>query len=327
MQFKSIISRVEVLPAERIIWNLTLFLVIINLIQIFWRDINIDWSSYGGVAAIAAGCFVLGQFYRVSGRSPRIGLALICTGLFTLFSSMMVVFNYLLMPVVTSPIDVSLVWLDSLFGFHWPSAMVWAANNPIINTVLRIVYMTTMPQIIMIIILLGLTGRAKELHVIMVSMTITSVIAIVFWGYFPTHGAKSLFTLPDGIEALANPIVTLEYGQDLLRMAAEGPGFITPSEIKGLIAFPSYHIVLACTAVYAMRNVKWVFPVFVVINLLMLPATPLHGGHHMVDIFGGIALFVFGTHLAEKMVRKMYRENGSAERLESDLRPAGQATA
>jgi len=318
------LSRIEISQPERIILTVTIFLVVCNLIQVLLFGVDIDWGSYGGVAAISVGCFVLGQLYRVSGRSPRIGLTLICTGLFTLFSSMVVVFNYLLMPTVMPPIDQSLAWMDSLLGFHWPDAIAWAAANPLLNTILRIVYGTTLPQIVTLIIVLGMLGRAKELHVVMLSMTITSVIAIVFWGYFPTHGAKSMFALSPEIEAMANPIVTIEYGRELLRMAAEGPGLITPSEIKGLIAFPSYHIVLACTAVYAVRNIKWLFPVFVVLNLLMVPATPLHGGHHLVDVFGGMALFALGTYLAEKVVGKIYADEELSPILDSDLKPMGE---
>ena len=315
----------EIFPAEKLVLNISLVLVVLNLGQVILRDVNFDWNAYLSVAAIAFGCFSLGQFYRISGRSPRIGLALVCTGLFTLFSSMVVVFNYLLMPVASQPIDATLVWLDSLMGYHWPSVIAWGAEHPTINTILKYAYMTTMPQVGAMIIILGMSGRARQLHAVVVSMTITSVIAIVFWGYFPSHGAKSLFELAPEIEALANPFVTTGYGKELLRMAAEGPGLITPSEIKGLIAFPSYHIVLACTALYAVRNVKWVFPVYLVLNILILPATSFHGGHHMVDAFAGIALFVVGTILAEKTVGKMYKESGQPEQLEPDMKPADAA--
>ena len=325
MQISTVTSKIRIYPAEQMIWNVTCVLLALNVFQVLLRDINFDWAAYGGVAAIALGCFVLGQVYRVSGRSPRIGLALVCTGLFTQFSTMVVVFNYLLMPVAITPIDQSLAWVDSLFGYHWPSVIAWGAENPLVNTILKYAYMSTMPQVGAMIIILGLSGRAKELHVVMISMTITSVIAIVFWGYFPSHGALSIHVLSPELEALANPFTTTQYGGELIRMAAQGPGHITPSQIKGLIAFPSYHIVLACTALYAVRTISWVFPIFLVLNLLILPATFFHGGHHMIDAFAGMALFVGGTILAEKIVGRMYRENGDAAQLEADLRPVGDA--
>ena len=70
-----------------------------------------------------------------------------------------------------------------------------------------------------------------------------------------------------------------------------------------------------------MRNVKWVFPVYLVLNLLILPATSFHGGHHLVDVFGGIALFAIGTVIAEKTVGRMYRESGGPGQLAADPQP------
>lgn len=311
--------RIEVLAPERMILQVTAAVIALNLLQIFWRGVAIDWPAYLALSIIGIMCFAGGQVYRVTGRSPRIGLALICTGLFPVFSWSIVMFNYLMMPTVNPPIDKTMIWLDSLVGYHWPDIIAWAAANPMLNDIFRYAYMSTIPQIGLLIIVLGLSGRARQLHVMMVSITITSVLAVVFWGYFPSHGAKSLFTLPAEIELMANPIVTTEYGRDLLRMAAEGPGLISPASVKGLIAFPSYHAVLAFTAVYSMRGVRGLFPIYVVLNLLIIPATPLHGGHHLIDVFAGLALFALGTVLAEKTVARMYRQDNLADRLESDI--------
>ncbi|MEL7274274.1 MAG: phosphatase PAP2 family protein [Pseudomonadota bacterium] len=293
-------------PAERVILQITGMVVFLNLVQILWRGVAVDWWGYGTLTLVSLACFAGGQYYRISGRSARIGLALVCTGLFPVFSWSIVMFNYLMMPTVHGNIDQWLVWVDSLVGYHWPDVIHWAAENPGLNTMFRIAYMTTIPQIGLLIIVLGLTGRARQLHTMMVSITITSVLAVVFWGYFPTHGAKSLFTLPSAVEMAANPIVTTQYGRDLLHMAANGPGLLSPDSVKGLIAFPSYHAVLAFTAIYAMRGVRFLFPVYLVLNLLIIPATPLHGGHHLVDILGGLILFLIGTFMAERLVARYY---------------------
>lgn len=312
------VLRMQIMPAEMMILQVTAAVIALNLLQIVLRGIEIDWPAYFTLALVSVACFAGGQFYRLSGRSQRIGLALVCTGLFPVFSWSIVKFNYLMMPTAVAPIDETMIWLDSLVGYHWPAWIEWAANNPLANDVFRFAYMTTIPQIGLLIIVLGLGGRSRQLHVMMVSITITSVLAVVFWGYFPSHGAKSLHTLPADIEALAAPVVTTEYGRDLVRMATEGPGLISPNNVKGLIAFPSYHAVLAFTAVYSMRGVRGLFWAYLVLNLLILPATPLHGGHHLIDIPAGFVLFVLGTVLAERLVARMYRESGEPDYLEKD---------
>jgi len=314
-------SNLEVWPAERFVGVLALFLVTFSLFQIALRGIAVDWGGYAFIGFAGISTFAAGQYYRLSNRSARIGASLTCTGLFAVFSSVTVVFNYLMMPTARPPIDQTLVWLDSLVGYHWPDVIAWMAQNPTASMVIKIAYMTTIPQIACLIIVLGMTGRIRQLHVMMVSIAITSIIAVCFWGLFPSHGAKSLFTLPQSLEVLADPVVTTQYGRDLVRMAQEGPGLIAPDEVKGLIAFPSYHAVLAFTAVYSMRGVRFFFPRYVVLNLLILPGAPMHGGHHLIDIPAGLVLFIFGTIVAERLVAAMYRDTGAGSHLPVDMTP------
>lgn len=312
-------ARFDIQPPERMILQITAFLMAINFLQIAWRGVAIDWLAYGGLWFVFTACFLGGEFYRVSGRSPRIGLALVCTGLFPAFSTSIVMFNYLLMPITMPMIDGLLIKIDGLFGYHWPDLIAWGAANPIANEVLRYAYMSTVPQLALLVVVLGLSGRAHQLHVMLVSITISSVMAIVFWGIFPSHGTAPYFALSPDIETLARPLVGTAYGLDLLRTALMGPDLISPDTVKGLIAFPSYHAVLAFTAVYAMRGVKGLFWVYLVLNALILPATPLHGGHHLIDIPAGFVVFVIGTMMAERLVSRMYREGNLVRQLDSDM--------
>ena len=228
-------------------------------------------------------------------------------------------FNYLLMPTTLAPLDPALIELDAMFGYDWSAFVAWAGDHMMITEFLRVIYMSTIPQIALLIIILGLSGKSFQLHVMMVSITITSVIAVVFWGYFPSHGASSIHVLAQDLEALVMPPVGTAYGRELIRLAADGPGFISPSNVKGVIGFPSFHAVLAFTAAYGMRGVRGLFPLFVIINIIMIPATMLHGGHHMVDVAAGFLLFVFGTIAAERLVRGMYQSSGDSTILDRDM--------
>lgn len=306
--------RLELREPERFVVFLTLCIIAMNLVQLIARDVAFDWVAYGQLAVVSLTCIAGGHFYRASGRSERIGASLICIGVFSFFSQHAVVFNYLLMPIATSSIDMPLMAMDAAIGFHWPDLVAWMARNPLITDIVRFAYLSTVPQLAALVIILGFAGRFKQLHVFLVSVVITSIISVVFWGYFPTHGAKAYHDVAQDIEMLANPVVTTQYGRELLHMAANGPGLISPSQIKGLIAFPSYHVVLACTAVYAVRGVKWVFPVYLAVNILIIPGAPMHGGHHLMDIPAGIVIFLLGTWLAERTVGAMYRREGLPER-------------
>jgi membrane-associated phospholipid phosphatase len=65
---------------------------------------------------------------------------------------------------------------------------------------------------------------------------------------------------------------------------------ISLTHVNGLITFPSFHAALATILIYASRGVKMLFPLYLVLNLLMLAATPTVGGHYFIDIIAGAGI-------------------------------------
>ena len=302
-------GRSWLMPAEKTMFNVAIAAGIIDVALIIFHGSLVDWSGYLAIILLVGGLLATGFFYRLSGRSDRIGAATICAALFIFYSLCMSMFNYQLLPLWREPIDLQLNAIDRMLGYHWPSIIKWASQHLIFNEIVRFAYMSTIPQFAVMVVILGLSGLVKELHILILSVTITATFTICFWGIFPTFGTTILFDLPPAIEKLASPLAGTAYGAQLLAMAKQGPGLISPEQIKGLIAFPSYHIVLAFTAVYAARRIKWVFFVYLVLNALILPGIFMHGGHHLVDLPAGIVVAAAGLFIASKAVNKHYKEN------------------
>ncbi|MEM9332068.1 MAG: phosphatase PAP2 family protein [Pseudomonadota bacterium] len=299
-------EKLRLQPAELMMLTVGIAAGMVDVALILYKGSEVDFLGYAGLLALVLLVIPLGMFYRLKGRSERIASALICTGAFIFFSACLSLFNYLLLPIVRPLIDVPIAQIDAMFGFYWPDIMALAAENPIPTYILKIAYMTTIPQFAMLVVILGLSGRMRDLHIMITSVTITATLTICFWGLFPTLGAKSMYILSPEMWAAINPIVDEEYAKDLLHIGESGPGLISPKEIRGLIAFPSYHAVLAFTAIYAARNVPVIAQLFLVLNLLILPGIFVHGGHHLMDLPAGFAMFAFGTWLAARAVHKDY---------------------
>jgi membrane-associated phospholipid phosphatase len=97
-----------------------------------------------------------------------------------------------------------------------------------------------------------------------------------------------------GQEALAArilpdlPTTTNSWLNDLMQIRSGlGRHIVKPS---GIIAFPSFHCasaVLNAWAVWKVRAARWPF---LAVNLLMIAATPLIGGHYVADLIGGTAV-------------------------------------
>lgn len=296
---------------ERLALTIIFATMAIDLLLIGLKGASIGWIEYLKVMLLCTTLIAGGLVYRKLGRSERIASTLICSALLVLFSLVMALYNYLLLPLTRPPIDQFITSIDAFFGFYWPDVMAWAAQHPVITLILKLSYMSTMAQLSILIALLGLTGRQKQMDVLILTVIISATIAICFWGVFPSLGAKSLYQLSPEIWAAIAPIVDKEYAEELKYITVHGPGVIVPYEMRGLIAFPSYHASLAFVALFASFAVKKVFPIFLVLNILILPATFIHGGHHFLDPFAGFILFFASWCVAKKAIYK----NADAENL------------
>lgn len=58
--------------------------------------------------------------------------------------------------------------------------------------------------------------------------------------------------------------------------------------MQGVVTFPSFHAAAAILIAYAARGIRLLFPVLLVLNAVMIIATPPIGGHYFIDIWGGI---------------------------------------
>lgn len=304
----------ELEAPEALVRRLTLALFALCAIMLLARGAALDTGRYalaiGGAVLICAG----GIAYRVSGRDLRIGATLICAGLFILFTLALSLFNYLLMPHWAPTIDLALARIDeTIFGYRWDRFVASSMQYPLLHEAMRYAYMSTLPQIAILIALLGLTGRTQRMYALMVSIAIAGTATVTFWGLFPSLGPSVIFDLPSDLPEALAPIVGPDYGQAILDLYRTGARYLSPGEIRGLIAFPSFHIVLALAAVWYARSVPWAFPVYVAVNLLVVPGVLVHGGHHVVDIPAGLATFAAAAYLTGRYLDRHAASTATAD--------------
>ncbi len=278
-------------------------LVAINAGLLLFRGGAVDAQAYITLFVVAVAMAAIGQFYRVSGRSLAAGDAFTYTALMILFSNSALVFNYLLLPLSGASIDPFLMQLDAWFGYTWPAAVAFAGDHPWINEITRYAYLSTMPQVTLLIVLLGLMGRKIWLQRLLLMIVTTTIVLICFWAIFPSHGPSAFYALSPEVVEVARPIVGSQYGERLLQMMIAGPKVVTPSDVEGLIAFPSYHTTLAFICAFCAFAIRWLIAPMLLLNMAILPGTLFHGGHHLVDIFAGFALFLFGMWAANRLIR------------------------
>lgn len=278
--------------AERFVLGVVATLFLMDAALIAVKGIRVDYFGYFICSLAGAGVFLLGQFYRKSGRDLRIAAALISGGLFILFTLVASVFNYMFLPVAFPTIDHVLFRVDAAFGYSWAGIVLWAATHPWVGTILFMVYATSLPQLLVVVITLGFTGKERMLHHFLVTGVLGACASIVFWIFFPTFGPSAYVQVPQWVSQTIPLAVGNTYGQELVRLTTEGVVYLSPKDVLGLIGFPSFHIFMAAMSVWFVPRHWVVMAVILPINLLMPLAVLVQGGHHLSDVFGGLVAFV-----------------------------------
>lgn len=293
---------VRFLPAER---QLLLFIAAIGLLAVglalvLQRQVN--WPPFVGGYLATLGIAAIGGYVRQTKSAPRLGLALVGAAIFTGFTAVSSVFIFTLFPLANPLIDPSLIRIDQALGYHWPGFIAWLADYPVVARALGYIYHSSLIQILLTIVLLSALSRTLDLHRFLAVGIITLIIAVAVWWIAPSVGPSAFQEIPEAHRLATGLYYSPAYGDFLRNLAEVGPPVISPEIITGVVAFPSYHMVMALLVVWATRG-TWALLPAAAINSAMVPATLSHGGHHLVDLIGGCLVFALGVWIGNRLIR------------------------
>ncbi|GLS33689.1 PAP2 superfamily protein [Mesorhizobium albiziae] len=288
-------------PAERTIMLATAALAVACFVLAYLKDVGIEPWTFTATGIFAVVAIALGQFYRIVRDGERIALTAIAIGLFAPWTFVGWTYNILLLPRYAAPIDPILVQADALFGYSWPAICAWIAQYPQISELLRQVYNLTLVQLLFTFMFLGFALDRPRLHAAAMAMVLASLMTIFCWGMFPSNGASAYWTLDPAIDRIVRPVVDSSYGAELNRQLVEGVRSVSDVKATGLIGFPSFHTVMALMTLVAAWPYRIARLVLIVVNAALFPAILIHGGHNLMDVFGGVAVTLISWFLAVRI--------------------------
>ena len=250
----------------------------------------VDWMSFFPAFGSSLALVAMGIFIRAKRDMPRMALGAIGFGVFMSFTGSIAIFIFTLFPLVHPLIDPQLMALDAGFGFSWLGFVELVANLPLTGTALRYVYLSILPQVVAVIILLSFLNRPVALHRFLTVGIVCMIVTVSFWWLLPSVGPAAYGMVSTAAQDSIALMANAAYGADMRRFALQGVEVITLGEIAGVIAFPSFHIVMTCMVLWFTRK-TWAFGPLLAVDIAMPVATIVHGGHHLVDLFGGVAVF------------------------------------
>ena len=207
--------------------------------------------------------------------------------------------------------DGALAYADSLLGFDWDAVSRWLAAYPVVSSLLRQTYLTSMAQG-GAVLLLGSVMRPGErngefLWTVAAGVALTAAI----FAFVPAAGKIGYWTT--------------DFLDRLLEIRG-GTSGLSYTRTASLVSFPSFHTVAAVLVTYAARRHWWSLIPMALLNAVMLASISPVGGHYLIDIVGGAAVACaaisvgrFVSGLAERQVAAARRPRGAA----LSVRPSG----
>ncbi|MCC2099211.1 MAG: phosphatase PAP2 family protein [Hyphomicrobiales bacterium] len=302
----------RLLPAEKVIAAIVLGLAAIDAVCLMLRPIEVDFLGYGSAILIGGVLLAIGQYYRLRRNEEKIALATTGAALFTLFTIVGSISNYMLLPVPAPRIDATLAAIDSALGVHWPSFVNAVLERPWLTQLLAFVYVSSLPQLILVVLVLGFSNHHGLLHKFLLTGLLGALVVMGLWWLFPSSGASLVYGDNQLLQRGASLIVNHKYIVELNRIIQEGVTSISPKSALGLIGFPSFHTVMACMSIFYMLRFRALFILLAGTNMLMVPAIVVHGNHHVTDVLAGIVSFALAACLAHLVVERAQRRAGRA---------------
>jgi hypothetical protein len=160
---------------------------------------------------------------------------------------------------------------DRVIGFEWHAYRDLLAQSRLLEIAFIYAYSSVYLQIVILALLHCMTPKSDGNAEFIWCLGIGLIAVIAISAFMPALGYPG------------------EIGQqhiDVLQTARNG----MLKDLAGIITFPSFHTVLGVLLIYYSRTLKFLLPVTVPLNVMLILATPPVGGHYLIDVLAGLVV-------------------------------------
>ena len=234
--------------------------------------------------------FAAKQFY--TNVRPNADLSATVSGLLQvlMFSTVGAALSYMVAAHGGSYWDVSFRAWDDALGLDWLTYLHWVNARPSLGSVFSAAYASLIPQMIVLVLALGFSGRLRDLRIAVFAAILTGLITVLSSGLMPGMSNYVARGLVAADFPNLQPSAAFVHFADLEALRAGTLRMIALDRLEGIITFPSYHAGLATVFAWGFLKAPYIrWPGFIW-SLLILLATPIDGAHYFVDVFAEIVL-------------------------------------
>lgn len=250
------------------------------------------WSRIGSLIILVVSGMLARRYCH-----PRIAAACEALGVMGLNGYMMVWSLGLLCAINLPLADDLLLKSDAALGFHWRAFSLLFVDQDMIIFWLRKIYASIQWQPMLLIVILCIKHHYKNCWIFVNAWVASLAITIFLFPFFPAKAAFFYFHVPNAKAYVADfyPIMEALRNGSIRTIGAP--------TMKGMVTFPSFHAASAICLGWGFSKLKWLRWPFLLLNLVMLLATIVIGGHYLVDLIAGVVIACGAIWISQKFAR------------------------
>jgi membrane-associated phospholipid phosphatase len=297
---------------DRLIWTMIALVGAIVIAATVVSDFRFEWRTF---VAPGLGCLTLalaGWFYRRWRSDPRLASGLNSTAQMIAFAAVGAPLSYLAASANLPLQDHAFDAIDRALGLDWRGLLGWMNAQSALHPLFTLPYLSFTVQATTTVLALAFSNRLLQLRTFMLAFMLSAIVCIAISAIVPAEGAWGFYRLtPSDYPAIVP--ATRELHLPIFHGLRDGSlRMFTGMSSEGIITFPSFHAALGIIFMVGLWPVPVLRWVGAVVNVLMIIATPVDGGHYFIDVFAGIAIAVLCLAVARRIVRAAQRDTQPA---------------
>ena len=270
---------------------LTLLALAVAACQSF-SPLPIEVKSLATLALACGALWSAALFYR--SVRPRENFAVMCVAMsqVILFTALGIVLSYLLARNGGDLWDSRLAQWDRAIGFDWLGYVRWFDQSAVAVAWLKVAYASLIPQVIALVLVLGFNNNLAELRVVMLAAIVAGTLTVVLSSFFPAVSNYIHLGLSARDFLHVDPFAGDVHMRDFNALRDGTAKVLELGKMEGIITFPSYHAGLSVVSLWGFwaTRIAWVRWPGILLAASTIVATPVDGGHYLVDVIAGCAI-------------------------------------
>ena len=268
-------------------WTIVAAAVVASALSVVAGGFAVGFRSVAVAGGASLLCWGLARFYQTRRPEPRIAATLSAVAQVLVVSAAAGVLSYTVAARGGPLWDVTFAAWDQALGLDWMGYADAVNRHAWLAQAGGLAYDSFMFQILAALLILGFTGHLRELERFCTAFALAAVAVVLVSGLMPALGVYPGLGIAPGRFPEIAPRDVYSNAAAVCELRHGGLRSFALDEIYGVISFPSFHTVGGVLVATALWRVSWARWPVLALDAAMIAATPVFGGHYMVDVLAG----------------------------------------